>query len=350
MIEKCKRNFITVLLTLLMVFGMAACVAETPTGETVQPAETVETPPPEEATASPSPTPSPDLPVVLLAVGPEADPWQVGRAQGVLEELIAESSLGLVVQEGLEVGPLAPNVRMLVGINLSLDPAALAGVNPATTFVFIDQEGAVPLSNLSVIGEATLDQQYQTFMAGYLAALVSSDYKVAGLIPAGQALSDLMIDAFVVGAEFFCGVCNPLYPPFENFPQWETLSPETANGGFEPVMENLAIKGVEVLYIQRQLASPAMLTYLADKAVKIVGDGTPDAVRNNWVGTVTSDPGPALMQLWPDLMAGMGGAQIPSAIALKDTEAGNISEGRLRMFEEMAEALEAGLVSPQTTP
>ena len=56
------------------------------------------------------------------------------------------------------------------------------------------------------------------------------------------------------------------------------------------------------------------------------------------------------MQLWPDLMAGMGGAQIPSAIALKDTEAGNISEGRLRMFEEMAEALEAGLVSPQTTP
>jgi hypothetical protein len=155
-----------------------------------------------------------------------------------------------------------------------------------------------------------------------------------------------MIDAFVVGAEFFCGVCNPLYPPYENYPQWERLSPENAAEGFQPAVDALIIKGVEVLYIQNELATPEMLTYLADKAVKIVGDGAPDAVRNNWLGTVTTDPGPALIELWPDLLAGTGGAQLPSVMTLTDKDAGLVSEGRLRMFDEMANALETGMVAP----
>ena len=351
MTHKHMRIALSVLLALLLASGIAACAPETPTAETVQPMETgITNLPGEEATSTPLPTASPELPVVMLVAGTDADPGTVDRVQSILEELAAESSLGLVVKQGLEGDMLDSNVRILAGISLNLDPAALAGTNPGTAFVLIDQAGAASAANLSVIGDPMVDQQRQSFMAGYLAALVSSDYKVAGLIPAGNPLSEIMTDAFVVGAEFFCGVCNPLYPPFENYPQWESLSAEEAADGFQPVVDALVIKGVEVLYVQSQLATSEMLTYLAGTTLKIVGDGMPDTARNNWVGTVTTDPGPALIELWPDLLAGSGGVQLPSAITLTDTEAGLISEGRLRMFVEMAEDLEAGLVSPVTGP
>jgi len=336
---------------LLALLGMAACSPETPAGETPPPAETeAATQVVEETEPSPSPTPSPELPVVMLAFGEAADPWTVDRLQVILEELAAESSLGLVVQEGLSRESLAPNVRALVGVRLGMDPAELVGANPGVSFAFVNQAGVSPGGSLSVIGDPTIDQQHQSFMAGYLAALVSSDYKVAGLIPADQSLTAVMTDAFIIGVEFFCGVCNPLYPPFQNFPQWELMPLENAENGFQPAVDTLVINAVEILYLQGQLASPQMLTYLSDNNIKVVGDETPDTIRNNWVGTVTADPGPALIELWPDLLAGGGGTQAPSAIILRDTGAGLISEGRLRLFEEMADKLEAGLVSPEAGP
>lgn len=345
------RILLTSIVSLLILLGMASCTPEIPTGEAPLPVET-EAPPPalEEAPTPPSPTSSPVAPVIILTAGTGADPWTVKRVQTILEDLALESSLELIVQEDLALETLSDHVRVVVGISLENDPAALAVANPSTAFVFVNQAGASPGGNLSVIGDPTIDQQRQSFMAGYLAALVSSDYKVAGLIPADHDLSQLMADTFAIGAEFFCGVCNPLYPPFQNFPQWEFLSKENAGEGFQPVVDTFIVNGVEVLYIQNDLASPAMLTYLAGNSVKLVGDGTPDTVRDNWVGTVTRDPGPGLVELWPDLLAGVDGVQVPSAIALINTEAGLISEGRLRMFEEMADDLEAGLVSPEIVP
>lgn len=345
------RILLTGIISLLILLGMASCTPETPTGETPLPVETEATPPAlEETPATPSPTSSLEAPVIILTAGERADPWTVKRVQTILEDLAPESNLGLVVQEGLALETLSPNVRVVVGISLDGDPAALAGANPSAAFVFVNQEGASPGGNLSLIGDPPIDQQRQSFMSGYLAALVSSDYKVAGLIPADHDLSECMADAFVIGVEFYCGVCNPLYPPFQNFPQWEFLTTENAGEGFQPVVDTFIANGVEILYMQNDLASPEMLTYLADNSIKVVGDETPDTVRNNWVGTVTRDPGPGLIELWPDLLAGTAGVQVPSAITLTDTGAGLISEGRLRMFEEMADDLEDGLVSPEIVP
>ena len=73
-------------------------------------------------------------------------------------------------------------------------------------------------------------------------------------------------------------------------------------------------------------------------------------VRNNWVGTITIDPSSVLVDLWPELMIGPVNVQVPAPIALIDMEAGLVSEGRIRLVEEMLADLEAGLISPRTTP
>ncbi len=330
---------------------MAACTPETPSEEIPSPVETADSPAEsEETTVLPSPSPLPETPVVLLAAGESAQPWTVERVQTILEDLVVESNLELVVQAEFTEGSLDPNVKIMVGVALEADSAALAAANPNIAFVFVDQDDASPGVNLHVIGDPVYDQQRQSFLAGYLAALVSSDYKVAGLIPADQNLSALMADAFAVGAEFYCGICRPVYPPYQNFPQWEFLPAENASNGFQPVIDGLLVNGVEILYLQNQLASPGLLAYLSEMNLKIVGDQPTDVARNNWVGTVVRDPGPALIGLWPDLLLNSSGVQIPSAFTLTDTEAGLISAGKLRFFEAMVDDLEAGLISPESSP
>lgn len=349
--KRLKFNFLIIVFLILIILGADACSSKNPPQATEQASEVPEAENTlEETEIFISPTPTQEKPTVILVVSQEADAWTVERVNAVLQTLALESGLALVVDNDILAEEILPEVKIVVGIGPGLSFSDLANSNPETAFVVIGQSGMSPGSNLSMIGGSDVDQQHQSFMAGYLAALISSDYKVAGLLPSDSDLSQLITDAFVIGAEFFCGACNPLYPPYQNFPQWEFLSIENAPVSFQPIVDTLFNNGVEVLYVQGDLLSPELLIYLSDLGIKVVSDQSPDTIRANWVGTVRSDPGAGLMTIWPELLAGKGGEQVFAAIVLTDTDANLVSEGRMRLFEEMSGTLAAGLVSPDASP
>jgi len=343
------KKTVSVLL-LMVVLGIVGCTTQTPI-TTEQPEEVLEetlTPTAVDTAAVPTATQS--ISDVLFAAGPDADPFQAAQIQTALDALILDGEQRLVVESGISPDQVTDNVEVVVGVGPGLDLANLAAAAPQTQFVSVGQPGVVPSTNLSVIGDPLIDQQHQSFLAGYLAALTSSDYKVAALIPSDSEQTDIMLDSFLIGTRFFCGICKPLYPPYNTFPMWETLPVEDATDGFQPVVDALVNNGVEVLYLQGELQSPQILTYLADAGVKVVSDQNPDVTRNNWIGTVAADPGAALAALWPDLMAGAGGTRKASSLTLIDTEAGLLSDGRRRLFDQMLVNLQAGLVLPQSVP
>jgi len=300
----------------------------------------------ETAPATPTETAVDLAPIVIMVASPDADPIGIAQTESALLSLTQDSELTVETRENLNLGMLTSNVKIVVGVGPGLDLNSLAVDAPQTAFVAIDDPDAVPANNVSVIGDPVVDQQRQAFMAGYLAALVSADYKIAAIVPSETDITNQIVDAFVIGARFFCGICQPKYPPYNTFPQWETISADNAVNGFMPVVDPLIANGVEILYVHGTLASPELLTYLAESDVKVIGDQLPELERNNWVGTIANDPGLPLVELWPELLNGTGGKQLPASITLMDTAAGLISEGRYRLFEEMAADLEAGLVSP----
>ena len=128
------------------------------------------------------------------------------------------------------------------------------------------------------------------------------------------------------------------------------LSVENLTSGFEPVIDSLVNYGVEVFFIPDVLVSSELLSYVASFGLKVVSDGEPDMARNNWVGTVTVNKGEALIELWPQIISKSEGVKVPGGILLTDTDAGLVSEGRSRLFDEMAADLQAGLVSPVSVP
>jgi hypothetical protein len=339
-------------LSALLVLLVSACAPDpTDPADTPLPEETLaatEMTSPQQETAAPTATP--DSSRVILVTGEAADADLAAAVQSPLESLAAEAGLVFMAQPNLTADELTPGVKVVVSVGGGVDLAALAAAAPGTQFVGIRNPGLSPGSNVSVLGEPGADQQRLSFMAGYLAALVSDDYKIAGLVAAGDETGGLAADSFVIGARFYCGLCQPKYPPYGVFPKWESFAPGSGANVWSPIIDALVSQGVEIVYVHSAVATPALFSYLSDQGVKLISDTPSDVQRNNWVGTLVVDPEPALRLIWPDLMAGAGGFQTPLSVRLTDTDAGLVSEGRYRLFEEMLAELEAGMVLPEPVP
>lgn len=344
------QNIWVSLCAVLLVSVMVACSPAAPTVGEIPSATAVTTEEQPTAEVTEVATATPAAPTIIFTYGSEVDPFAISQTQAALEQLVADSPMKLVIQNDLSLEMLTPNVEVVVGVGPTLNLEELARSAPEISFIAVNDPAAQPAENLSVIGDLRGDQQRQAFMAGYLAAVVSEDNKVAVLVPGEPENSDFILESFITGARFFCGWCRPLYPPYNAFPQWETLSVESANAGFEPIIDTLKLKGVEILYVPGSVATSELLSYLAEVNIKVIGDTSPDQLRNNWVGTVKADPGSALLLLWDDLLAGLEAKQISPQIILDDTDSGLVTEGRYRIFEEMAADLQAGIVSPGEAP
>ena len=288
--------------------------------------------------------------VILLAADSEADSAVVSQIQAVLENLVSTSEHSLIIEENFSQILITPDVLVVVVVGSVQDLPEIAAANAQVMFVMVGYSQGQPAENVFVIGDSLLDQQHQAFMAGYLSALASGDYKVAALIPSDADQSDMMLDAFLTGVRFHCGICRPLFPPYNTFPQWEMLASENAVQGFQTSIDTLVNNGVEVLYVPQLLHSPELFAYLSELGVKVVSDASPESPWNNWVGTVTTNPAAVLVSLWPEVIDGTDGVQVPSSIAVIDTGSGLLTEGRRYLFDEMAENLRMNLVLPESVP
>jgi hypothetical protein len=338
------------ILGLIILIGLAGCAPGTPEVETPIAETEVETIVPTATDAQETP-PVVDSPSkALLVRGAEVDPSVFDEIQILVETLTSDSGLSLEVLSGSSPDMVTPDVQVVIGVGANLDVNGFAASTPGVSFVAIGDPTATVMDNLSVIGDPADDARRQAFMAGYLSALTASDSKVAAIISSDHPASDLLAESFVVGARFYCGICQPLYPPYNPFPQWELLPVETTADGFRPLINTFADMEVEVLYVHGDLASPDLFVIIQDLGIKVVSDRAPDVHRDNWVGTISIDPLPALETLWPDVAAGMPGVKVPAAIQLINGAPGLLSDGRYRLFEEMIADLQAGLVSFERVP
>lgn len=334
----------------ILLIGLVACTPDAPEIDSAPTEPVIEATEPSVTEAVEIP-PTPDAtPTVLLVTGAEVDSIMITQTQSLLADLAEAASMRLVSQEGLTPEMLTPEVQVVVGVGQNLDLNTLASNAPNITFVAIGDPAAVVAENLSVIGDPLVEARQQAFMAGYLSALISSDSKIVALIADENPSRDLLAESYMVGVRFFCGLCQPLFPPYNLFPQWEALSSDMTGESYRLVVDNFSNMAVEVVYVHGALISPELLTYLEEQGMKVVSDRAPDVQRSNWVGTIIADPVPVLEALWPDLMMAAPGKQMPSEIVLTDRDAGLVSEGRYRLFEVMVANIQAGLVSVEITP
>lgn len=332
---------ITLLLTVFLFFFINACQSG---GPVVTPGVEDPTSLPTETAIPPEPTVTPTAPPerVILVMDPASSSAGGTNLQATLERLAGEAGRQLSVVPGLEVSNLDSGVRLVVMLSPGENLGELSAAAPDTQFVAVGIPGAEPRPNVSVIASGDEQDGALGFAAGFIAAVVTEDWRVGVLGTPGSLASQ----AFLNGAVYFCGLCNPPFPPFD-YPLLAEVPAGAGVSEWQAAADGLiaAERDVRTMFVAPGAGGDTLQEYLVQKGVFVIGVNPPPAAAlPRWVATVYANPVPALERIWPELLAGNGGQVAEMAVGYTDVNTAVFTPGRQKLVDGMLRDLEAGLL------
>lgn len=168
---------------LLSACGGNPALTQTPTA-TLKPVEATAPP----ATSTPRPTDPPtQLPPLGLLIAPEGSSnSMVTSIIEMLQSLSMDTDLVWEVRTGLSSGETPPGVQRVVALYPAANLNELAAADPDIQFLAIGIPGLAPAPNLSQIEGDGLRPDQGAFLAGYLAAIITEDWRVGVLSQSGS--------------------------------------------------------------------------------------------------------------------------------------------------------------------
>jgi hypothetical protein len=173
-----------------------------------------------------------------------------------------------------------------------------------------------------------------------------AEYRV-GIISFGDVEGQRYRNSFLNGAVYFCGFCNPIYPPYWEYPLFYEVTPGASPEVRQQAAEDLISRSVTTIHVAPDIADDGLLIYLAERGQMIVGAGQPpDVVLGNWIASVELDYSSRFTQVLRDVFQGGALGQVSVTLAVTYANPGYMSEGRLNHIEELIEQLENGMIDP----
>lgn len=320
------------------------------------------TPPaPEIPSSTPVLTASPTLPstplsiLVLPADMPQAES---DRYQTLFYDLAQANGMRFQVRNVLTPTDLAfegPALKVVIALPPDPGLAALTIAAPGVQFLAVGIPGLAETSNLSSVGAAGLPVDQQAFLAGYIAGMVAPEWRVGILsqkdTPGGEAART----AFENGYHFYCGDCfndnfnqpfsHGFYPIVVRIP---TDAPESDYTGYG----NLLVRNfVKVAYLYPEIATPDLLSYMAQNGVLLISQTLPgEDFRSKWVASIQPDLTSAIQRIFPDLVAGNGGQVAPTPLLLADVNPDLLSDAKMRLVQDVLNGLQNGTIGTGVNP
>jgi hypothetical protein len=339
-----RRKFVFILISILLV---ACSGGGTGTATAVSPTSTTS------PTATPDLPPSPLTILVLPADMPRAESDQY---QTLVYNLAQQSGMRFQVRNVLSSSDLEMEGEALkVVVAFPPDPglAELAAAAPQVQFLAVGIPGLSAAANLSSVGAAGLPADQQAFLAGYIAGLTAPEWKVGALYqkdtPGGEAARDAFINGFV----FYCGSCrNPYFPqPAGIYPILVGIPSDAPESDYNGHADLLIHNVVKVAYVYPQVATPELLTYMAQKGLLLISQAMPgENLRSNWIASIQPDLVAAIERLFPDMVAGRGGQVAPTPLFLTEVNPDLLSEAKLRLAQEVLDGLQNGTIGTGVNP
>ncbi len=296
---------------------------------------------------SPTETQANDLAVLLAPDG--SDPAQAAAIQSGLDKSMAEAGLRWEKRSSL-TGQEA-GLRLVVILPPDPGAAQLAASAPQVQFVAVGLKGVKPAANLSVVGAEGERLDQEGFTAGYLAAMITPDWRVGALAVSDSLPGKLARQGFLNGAIYFCGLCLAYHGPAGDYPVYSELPAAASSDQWQAAAQQLIDKTVKTVYLTPGAGDEASYALLLQSGAIFFGSQpAPDSLRSRWAATVISDPVPAIQNLLPDLLNGNGGANLPASISIVEVNENLVSPGRLQLAEKMVGDLLNGLIDTGIDP
>jgi hypothetical protein len=242
-------------------------------------------------------------------------------------------------------------VRVVVALPPDSGLAALAAAAPQTQFLAIDIPGLAASANLQPADTQSARPDQQGFLAGYLASLVTSDWRVGVISTSDDPSGKANLQGFLNGAVFYCGLCRPAYPPFVQYPVTAELVSGAGADDQQAAADSLIAQGVTTVYVAPGAGDESLLQYLAGQGVNLIGGVTPpQGIQGNWIATISGDWQEGVRQAWEVALGRQTtqGASLP--LTITNVNETLFSIGRQRLAEQTRDELASGLIETGIDP
>lgn len=310
-------------------------------------------PPTETPFPSPTPTPTSLPPLVVLLAPQGSDPVLVSELQTLLQELSDQADSRFQLRPSLSSVELAMT-RVVVALPPASGMQELLDTPADTQFLLVGIPSIDPGERVSSIRTSAGNMDRVGFLAGYLAAVISQDWRAGVISESGTASGNALRLGFINGATYFCGLCRPVYPPFP--PAGYPLSIDLPSGAgavdWQATANHFVSWGIQTVFVDPVLADEQAIRTLAAAGMDIIMFGPPpESLRDNWVASIDyQSPIEAVKTLWTLLLDGKGGQTVDLPIELVAANPEKLSPGRQRLVEKMWSELIAGQIDTGVDP
>lgn len=320
---------------------LVGCTGSSQPGSTASPSAVQADPSP---ASSPTPTLTPE-PSVLLVLGTPEDGHPIGAEAllSIVSEMAASD--GLTIERSSDPASIAPGSLAAV---LAFEQELVGEMSSQLTgkpILLITSGPAGETGDLVFnLYFPDLAVERQAMLAGYSAALITYDWRVAALTAPAE---DLLRQAILQGASYMCGLCRPSLPPYANYPLSFQMEPGASTGEIDGVTAEMNRLGVETAVLSPGLVQRDLAVALVQNGIQVIGMGPIDTVpAEAWAATVQYSFQAALTQIWPAFLSGDPpiAALIPLSISDRNPEL--FTDARLRLAEQAAREISAGMISP----
>ncbi|MEE4194609.1 MAG: hypothetical protein V2J07_05350 [Anaerolineae bacterium] len=344
-----KKN---VSLFLLMIITLVLIACQNPGGDPITPTDPAEEIVPTNTflpTELPQPTAT-DTPKTILFYTPETMIDTVmDEVQAWLADWAGEKGYVLETRTRLDTADIPAETLAVVILNESgVDVNTLAPQHPQTRFIVkrtIRIEN--PPDNVVVL---LADDNTLNFAAGFISILIAPDWRLGALLPWNDEIRGAdTLEAFLNGSAYYCGRCASTYMPVALFPVTSSLSIESAPETWIEAINTLDNQYyLYTVYVSPEAASQQLYQHLVTLNVTVVGAEKPEGVEGLlWAGSIHQDTGAALTENWEAIINdSLESNTILVPVSLSEVNEEYLSPGRMRLFDEMMDALLDGWISP----
>lgn len=271
--------------------------------------------------------------------------------RSTLSLLVSQEGWSFVEADSISIEQLSEDIRVVVFFEPSPEIIDLASSNPGIEFVAIGAAGLEPIANLSVIGPDGFRIDRQAFLAGYLSAILTDDWRIGEIVAVPPDLQPIIDNSFRNGVTFYCGLCQITYPPYNRYPIHTTLESETLEQDWLRNVEVLLSESVDTVFLFSPEINLPALSFLIDEGMILLGTNPPpESIHSNWVATIRLAPEQVLFDRWEQIISNEGGWTQAIPIVLEDVNQSLFSEGKQRFIAKLLLDIESGYIEPAVTP
>jgi hypothetical protein len=314
--------------------GCGSIVSQQPTSTVIAPAVT---------RVPPTETPKPAANKVWISLGNGLDQKDINSITQQIQALAQQASLQVEQKTPIskeDLAAQADQVKVVVAFPPDPGLAEMAAAHPQVVFISVGISGLAVEANLYQVAPQGKHPEWDGYLAGYIAAILTDDNRI-GMLTEGNSVDGTAAAAgFNNGGVMYCGLCNPVYPPYTDYPYVMTLPANPQQADWQSTADAFIKSAVKTAYVYPTVSTPELLLYLAQNGMKLIGsEPAPAGLEPVWIATIQTDYSGPFTVAWGDTIAGKPAGSYPVQLKVIPTEGNGLTEGKMKWIDQVISGL-----------